>query len=136
MYRWVKAPWIDSAGKVINIPGPSQAVDLPCCSVDRSVFTDAAGALARGGSEAVAVAALAVRDVPAEFRFHRSEDVYESVVFYCPTDTNNAHTEIRTRKVGGSDWAKPSSAGFKSLIRDEIAAQLRIVYRPATDALG
>ncbi len=129
LYRRLRAEWIDAEGNLLGeVGGPYQPVELPALSVDRQRFAATpAISLSRATLGEVAIAAVSVADVPEEFRYN--DKVYEAVVAYDPTPTNDAHAEIRVRLQGATEPSKPKSPAFKSLIRDRIAARMRVVYR-------
>lgn len=140
LYRRLRSDWLDADGTVrIAGVGPQFAVDLPRCSVDRSLLAGGIeGVLSRAKPIETAVAVIAVRDVPAHFVLPASDTAYAGAVAYLPTDINAAHSEIWVRRSDEVDDSieptkKPGPA-FKLKIRSEIAKRMVVVHPPRPPA--
>lgn len=126
LFRGLLDSWVGADGSVLP-----EAIELPTCSFIRElVALTPAGAMALARPGDVALGEIAFANIPDRFSHTASPNVFDVVVVHCPEGGNDAHSEIRLRKVGVAGYQKNlGSKLFVAEMRDKIAARMSVAYR-------
>lgn len=117
-------------------PGiPPEAIDLPATSCNRSSLANPESVLVSGRPDDTGIASVAASRLPAPTRSPdpKTETWYEFFGEYDPMPDNDAHSEIRLRRVGEPYDAthKPNSKPFKYQLRQALGERFAVLRRSA-----